>query len=604
MEITRTAAELLAMGLDLQGIWMYDPNAEQDRLLGPVIGIEEDFLLTAGPDGTRRFNPERCWPEASVSTFTALFEQVLRPIDRAAYEETEWLLQAENASGRGYVRRLDDTVRYFQSLGVLEAAPSVKFKFGDLVTVSFATSTPQAEALSPVMYCFSSDRNALDEFPSRGLNRFGPFDSRTFDKKSPRLLIVAPQEQRGEADEFVRRLLEGMAKDKQGRFAGGLGGIYRFSKIIPQYLSVPLPRTESLDIGSRYVASIQQAFDPSRPPDIALVFLRDDDAFSEKGNPYLAVKAYLLSQGIPSQEIRLSSTRNRSGLPYTLENVAVALYAKLGGSPWTVLPTMPIAQEIVLGMGIAEVGGRFRSRKRYVGITTIFRSDGTYLLAAASPRCQYEEYPQVLARFVEDTLRRLAVEQNWQEGDLVRLVFHARKPLKRTDVGAIVGRAIRQLGMGVQFETAFLTIHKDHPFKVVDPRERGRERFVELAGGGFGRRTVGTCVPMRGTAIDLGEDRRLLCVTGTSLVKREGEPISQPLLIELHPDSTYRDLSSLVRQVYHFTGLSWRSMLPVGEPVTIFYSHLIADLLGRLDKVPHWSDGLLDTRLRRSRWFL
>jgi hypothetical protein len=88
------------------------------------------------------------------------------------------------------------------------------------------------------------------------------------------------------------------------------------------------------------------------------------------------------------------------------------------------------------------------------------------------------------------------------------------------------------------------------------------------------------------------------------LVKRDGEPIPQPLLIELHPTSSYRDLDALTRQVFHFTGLSWRSMLPVSDPVTIFYSHLVADLLARLEGVEHWSDALLDTKLRRSRWFL
>lgn len=149
-----------------------------------------------------------------------------------------------------------------------------------------------------------------------------------------------------------------------------------------------------------------------------------------------------------------------------------------------------------------------------------------------------------------------------------------------------------------------LTIHKSHPLKVINPAQNGRLRWVEVAGGRTEERVVGARVPMRGSVIDLGQDRRLLCVNGPQLVKRDGEPIPQPLLIELHPESGYRDIESLVRQVYHFTGLSWRSMLPVGEPVTTYYSHLIAELLGRLDAVPGWSDSLLDTRLRRSRWFL
>lgn len=87
-------------------------------------------------------------------------------------------------------------------------------------------------------------------------------------------------------------------------------------------------------------------------------------------------------------------------------------------------------------------------------------------------------------------------------------------------------------------------------------------------------------------------------------MKREGESVPHPLQIELHRRSTYTDLGSLVRQVFHFTGLSWRSMLPVTEPVTIYYPHLIARLLGRFSALPDWSDDLLDTHLRRSRWFL
>lgn len=45
-------------------------------------------------------------------------------------------------------------------------------------------------------------------------------------------------------------------------------------------------------------------------------------------------------------------------------------------------------------------------------------------------------------------------------------------------------------------------------------------------------------------------------------------------------------------------------MLPVTEPVTIFYPHEIADKLTRLSSVQDWDDKLLDPRLRRSRWFL
>jgi hypothetical protein len=132
----------------------------------------------------------------------------------------------------------------------------------------------------------------------------------------------------------------------------------------------------------------------------------------------------------------------------------------------------------------------------------------------------------------------------------------------------------------------------------------GREVFVERLDGTMGMALVGECAPNRGLVVDLGRSKRLLCVNGPLLVKRAGESIPQPLQITLHKKSTYTDLDALTRQVFHFTGLSWRSMLPVTEPVTILYPRLIAARLLKLSGLPEWSDELLDTRLRRSRWFL
>ena len=74
--------------------------------------------------------------------------------------------------------------------------------------------------------------------------------------------------------------------------------------------------------------------------------------------------------------------------------------------------------------------------------------------------------------------------------------------------------------------------------------------------------------------------------------------------MRLHPASTFRDLDYLTEQVLKFTSLSWRSTLPAGRPVTIYYSELMAELLARLRAVPDWSPALVNTRLESSRWFL
>lgn len=605
LEIAGTVADLVDDGIDPRGLEAMDREASREsKFIGRIDRIENKDVVVHGPNGDLAISAERCNVEASLATFAAAFRQSLSPRDLDRYETAEWRVQSQTASGRGYTDYLHRLCNYFQKAGAVDVVPGLGCTFRG--PVPFGKGNHDAgRVLPPVEFCFSTDRASTDQYPSRGLERFGPFDSGTFDKKRPRLLVVAPAQHQGEVETFIRRLRDGMESERIPRFQRGLVGIYQLARLELEWLLVELPPDGSADVGARYLERLKDSFNAERPPDAAMVILRERDAFMAPVNTYDWVKAFLLSQGVPSQQVRLPTVRQRpKSLAYTLENIAVALYAKLGGSPWTVTPTMPVAEEIVIGLGVAESGGRYEARQRYAGLTTVFSSDGSYILAAASERCKYEAFPDVLIAFVQKLLRRLAQERGWQRGDHIRLVFHSHQPLKKLDMLRVVEKALQQLGEGILFQTAFLTIRRNHPFKLVDVLERGRERGVELFDGGFGKKWVGVNVPARGTVVDLGENRQLLCVTGSTLVKREGEPISNPLLVELHPLSTYRDIDSLVRQVFHFTGLSWRSMLPVTEPVTIFYSHLLAEQLVNLEEVPHWSDSLLDTKLRRSRWFL
>ena len=603
-EVSGAARDLLAGGLKLEGT-----NAialdDDDRWLGPILGMDGEKLIVAREQGQILVSPEDCRVEPSTAAFASFFAQALPERGRDRYDAAERVLLSEQLSGQGYVARLGEVARYFSRLGSIQIARDIRFHFGEVLSASFGGREPSAVKLPPTEYCFSADRTAIHTLPFQGLELHGPFDGRRFEKKEPRILVIHPQEARSDTEHFVRRFLEGLARDGKQRFARGFTATYRLTKAVPQFVAVALPSAGSVQVGEKYIEALADGFDPTRRPDLVLVVVRDEDAFIEQGNPYLAAKAYLLSQGIPSQEVRVSKIRSGLGnLSYILEDMAVASYAKMGGSPWTLVPALRPANEVIIGMSYAEFGSRFAARKRYVGLATVFTSDGTYVLAASSPRCTYDEYPDRLAEVVKEVIARLVKDYAWGEADIVRLVFHSGKPLTRRDISTVAQVAIRQLGLRVQLETAFVTVRRDHPFKIVAPNAQGRKGLVELAAGGYGFAQVGQCVPERGVVVDLGRSRRLVCVHGTVLAKREGEGIPQPLLVELHPESTYRDIAAVARQVFHFTGLSWGSMKPVAEPVTIHYARLIAKMLGRLDGHPAWSDRVLDTHLRTSRWFL
>jgi hypothetical protein len=137
-----------------------------------------------------------------------------------------------------------------------------------------------------------------------------------------------------------------------------------------------------------------------------------------------------------------------------------------------------------------------------------------------------------------------------------------------------------------------------HPFFIFDRAERGEpvKRDSDVMKGAY--------APTRGTVARIGRSTRLLAVNSGKLIKRRNSPLPAPLLISLHEDSTFKDVDYLAEQVLKFTSLSWRSTLPAGTPVTIFYSERIAELLGRLREVPDFSATALSVKLKWSRWFL
>src|ERR1700722_12301832 len=107
---------------------------------------------------------------------------------------------------------------------------------------------------------------------------------------------------------------------------------------------------------------------------------------SGDANPYLLTKAAFLAGDIPVQEFEIETASQRdSQLQYSLNNMALAVYAKLGGVPWRVQANRAIAHELVFGLGSAVISDSvLGSKERMVGITTVFSGDGCYWLSNLS----------------------------------------------------------------------------------------------------------------------------------------------------------------------------------------------------------------------------
>jgi hypothetical protein len=600
-QITAALQDLAEAGVDLSGldvVWR-NPPPHTRHLVGRIGRLNGDTVeLAEVMEGPHELPAADLALEGSAAAFRCCLRTLLGG-KYDSFESARSAQQDQLLNGPAREQLMETMATFLAKVSPLELASGLSCEIGERIAVANEAEYQTVVRARPVQYCFDPAKTKRHMYAWPGLESFGPFSRETFPKKSPRLLVVFPDTVQGHVESFLRALRDGVRVN--GRAAFGNGFVRTLGLVNPDFVLAPIPWLQS---GSRnpvelYRQTIERTLERDAGFDAAIVVLLDEHAqLPDARSPYLLSKALLLTNAIPSQEVRLSKLRQpANALQYILQDISLALYAKMNGIPWTVDHDLTINDEIVIGLGMAELSGsRFEKRQRFVGITTVFRGDGNYLLGNLSRECSYDEYPDALRASALQVLKEVKERNGWRPGDTVRIVCHSFKPLKKVELAEIMAQSVAELAGEQNVEFAFLTIGSDHPFAVSDLAQEGQQ----MRNGS----RKGVYAPERGTIVQIGRYSRLLATSGPTLVKRPGAPLPRPLHVRLHPQSTFRDLAYLTEQVLKFTSLSWKSTLPAKKPVTIYYSELIAELLARFRAVPDWSPAVLNTKLRASRWFL
>jgi hypothetical protein len=478
----------------------------------------------------------------------------------------------------------------------------VEVHLGELLTSADARF-PRPITTPPPTLLFGPQGRNTELYADLGIKKHGPYRYTYHTRNTPTIGVICERQYEGRVDEFVKMLRDGYPDELwiggQNPFGGGL--IRKFQLSDARIVVETCPDDSAAAYRAAAIRLLQRHQD--RPLDLALVQVREEhkQRFGDQ-SPYYVSKAVLMSAGVPTQSIRIEVIEQTdSSVAYILNNLALACYAKLEGTPWVLATREPATHEIVIGIGTADVAQqRGGDRTRYFGITTMFQGDGRYLMSDLTRETVVEDYTKALIESLAAALNHVREDNRWQSGDKIRLVCHAYKRLKNCEVDAIkhIVRVLLDEQFDVQF--AFLDISQSHPYYLFAPNQPG-----VAYGRVQAQRVKGKGIPARGTALQLDERRALLHLAGPKDVKTDAHGLPQPLLIELHGDSDFSDLTYLVRQVLHFTHMSWRTFFLATAPITILYSQRIADLLGHLNAVSDWSGSVpvLNT-LRGRRWFL
>ncbi len=415
-------------------------------------------------------------------------------------------------------------------------------------------------------------RVAANPFP--GLRRYGPYDADGVRIETETVLLVFPEPLAPSARELVRALLAGV-----GNYPG-FEAMFRVpltrSATIAE-LAVPIPPDAS-------AAHAHAAYDralrewlvgpPREAVDLAVVIVPESRAWEPRSG-YLAGKALLTAAGIPTQMITAAVVADRERLKWSVANLALAGFAKLGGVPW-VVDVPDDEHDLVVGVGRADVRSPAGRRETF-GYAVSIGADGAYrhtwaFAPAASERTYRERLERAVLSALEDREQRARPP--------ARLVFHCARPTGRAEIAAI--RAAMR-SAGTTLPVAFVRIDDGNPYELLDY-------------------TNAQLIPPKGLAVRLDERTALLQSEGSGRLA----PPRAPLLIELdrRSDVGPEALDGLVEQIMRLSAANWRGFDARSRPVTLVYGERLAQLVSQLERVGAWHPETLIADIGRRPWYL
>jgi hypothetical protein len=287
---------------------------------------------------------------------------------------------------------------------------------------------------------------------------------------------------------------------------------------------------------------------------------------------YFKLKELLLKKSISSQVIDPDKVIANKQYHFSLPNIAIAILAKLNGTPWRL--DTKLKNELIVGVGAfkhTEVG------VQYIGSAFSFTNTGKFNRFECFQKDQTKELAGSILRAVKDYV-------NVNSG-IRRLIIHFYKEMSSEEVEPIE-RGLKHLDLNIP--VFIVTINKTESTDIVAFDLDWKD-----------------LMPVSGTFIKLGYNKFLLFnntrYSESEFNNHDGFSFPVKLKItcsdrELVED--YKTVKELIDQVYQFSRMYWKSVRQQNLPVTIKYPEMVAEML------PYFEGNEIPDYGKDNLWFL
>lgn len=402
-----------------------------------------------------------------------------------------------------------------------------------------------ADRLRTKTYVFAGNRESRSQFS--GLRNWGPLQPLP---APPRLLFIFREQDR----QAARMLAQGLRGSRQ-RERFSFPGFHALFKCDIEVDRNPVVLSNLQQPAMETALERVKAEQQSRPNTLpVLVLPADDDA-------YLIHKALFSREGIATQVCTLRILQDESSLKWTVANIALQIFCKAGGYPWKVRPAAG-ERSLIIGISqshkLRKVDGS-TSVERYFAFSVM--TDNSGLFQKIQVLGESHEQPDYLTK-LRQNLREVL---NESAGEFSRVVIHTSFKLKHREIDAIQKTVQEAANAPDLAPCRFAVVKVNH-----------KSRFFGV------NRSVNSLVPYEATRVKLGPREYLVWFEGIfpdrpTVTKAFPGPTHLQIL-RVSDENTISD-DSLLQDLVNLSGANWRGFNAKSAPVSVFYCHLVADMV-------------------------
>ena len=404
-----------------------------------------------------------------------------------------------------------------------------------------------AERLRPKVYVFAGGKESRSQFT--GLREYGPLQP----LGGPPRLLFAFREQDRQAARRLALSLKGLKQRGHYNFPG-------FNDLFKTPLEIDANPIVLPDLTP---ASMESAMEQAKTawrsaPEILpiLVLPTGDD------NGYLAQKAHFSHAGLATQVCTLRILEDEESLKWAIANLALQIFCKAGGKPWKVRPTTE--RSLIIGVSQSHKSKLVDNQvqiDKYFAFSVLTDSSGIFQqIQVLGDSPDHNTYLTALRANLKAVLEANA-------GQFHRVVIHTSFKLRYEEIDAI-RKTTREVAEATdRAKCRFSVIKVNH-----------KSRFFGI------NRSVNSLVPYEATKIRLGPHEYLLWF--------EGIYPDKPNVTKAFPGPTHLQFlrvdeqrvdpaeeRELLQDLVNLSGANWRGFNAKSSPVSVFYCHLVADLV-------------------------